>query len=84
MSDLTPFYGTKTKYIIFRSRGKPINPNECNLVYNGNEIGQIDDPSLIFQIERIHNNGETKSFKLLGVLFDEYLSFQEHIQAVCN
>lgn len=74
----------KTKYIIFRSRGKPINPNDCNLVYNGNEIGTPEDPSLIFQIERIHNNGETKNFKLLGVLFDEYLSFQDHIQSVCN
>jgi hypothetical protein len=29
----------KTKYIIFRTRGKKINPGDCHLVYNGNKIG---------------------------------------------
>jgi hypothetical protein len=74
----------KTKFIVFRTRGKIINPLDCQLVYNGNEIGQPEDPSLIFNIERIHNDGDTKSFKLLGVLFDEYLSFDEHINHLCT
>jgi len=43
-----------------------------------------EDPSLIYQIERIHNEGPTKSFKLLGVLFDEFLSFEPHISLVCS
>ncbi len=74
----------KTKYIVFRTRGKPINPLDCNLVFNNNEIGVQNDPELIYPIERIYNDGETKSFKLLGVLFDEYLCFDEHKTHLCN
>jgi hypothetical protein len=73
----------KTKFIIFRTRGKIINPEDCHLVFNNNEIGQPEDPSLIHEIERIHNDGPTKSFKLLGILFDEYLSFDAHITHLC-
>ncbi len=32
------------------------------------------DPNLKSQIERIHNDGEEKSLKLLVFLFDEYLT----------
>ncbi len=74
----------KTKYIVFRTRGKIINPLDCNLVLNNNEIGVQNDPELIYPIERIYNDGETKNFKLLCVLFDEYLSFDEHITHLCN
>ena len=52
----------KTKYIIFRPRGKIISPADCHLVFNGNEIGQPEDPSMIYDIERIYNDGETKNF----------------------
>jgi hypothetical protein len=38
---------SKTKYIIFRARGKKINEHEP-VVFNNNEIGQPEDPSLIF------------------------------------
>jgi hypothetical protein len=74
----------KTKFIVFRTRGKIINPVDCHLVYNGNEIGQPEDPSMIYDIERIYNDGETKNFKLLGVLIDEYLSFEDHIDSLCT
>jgi hypothetical protein len=74
----------KTKFIVFRTRGKVINPHDCHLVFNNNEIGQPEDPSLIYDIERIHNDGQTRSFKLLGVLFDEYLTFDEHINSLCS
>jgi hypothetical protein len=73
----------KTKFIIFRTRGKPINPRDCRLVFNSNEIGKPEDPSQIFEIERVYNDGHTKSFKLLGVLLDEYLSFDDHIDNLC-
>jgi hypothetical protein len=75
---------TKTKYIVFRTRGKPINPLDCNLAFNNIEIGVQNNPDLVYPIERTHNDGETKSFKLLGVLFDEYLSFDEHITHLCT
>ncbi len=75
---------SKTKFVIFRTRGKLINDEECVLLFNNNEPGQPADPELITQIDRIHNGGEEKSFKLLGVLFDEYLSFNSHNQQLCS
>ncbi len=74
---------TKTKFIVFRTRGKPVHPQDCQLIYNGNEIGMPVNQDLIHPVERIHNEGETKNFKLLGVLFDEYLSFDDHINGLC-
>ena len=75
---------SKTKFIVFRTHGKPINPDDCMISFNSNELGQIIDPSLINPIDRIHNNGPEKTFKLLGVLFDEYLTFDEHINHLCS
>jgi len=75
---------SKTKFIVFRTRGKRIEPRDCKLVFNNNEIGRPEDPNLIFNISRIYNEGEEKSFKILGVLFDEYLSFEDHVSHLCN
>jgi hypothetical protein len=75
---------SKTKFIIFRTQGKPINQDDCGVVYNSTEIGLPNDPTLIMPIGRIHNMGEEKSFKLLGVHFDEYLSFNHHITQTCS
>jgi hypothetical protein len=74
----------KTKFIIFRTHGKNINNAECTLLFNNNEPRQPENPNLISQIDRIHNEGPETSFKLLGVLFDEYLSFNAHISHVCS
>jgi hypothetical protein len=74
---------SKTKFIVFRTHGKKIDGNDCKLFLNSNEPGLPEDPSLISEIERIHNDGTEKSFKLLGVLFDEYLSFDSHISHIC-
>jgi hypothetical protein len=74
---------SKTKFMIFRTCGKPINDDECRLVYNSTEIGIDTDPLLVSPIERVHNNGAEKSFKLLGVYFDEYLSFVAHVNHLC-
>jgi hypothetical protein len=74
---------SKTKFIVFRTRGKRIDPRECKLLFNTNEIGKIEDPNRIFEIKRIHNEGDEKSYKALGILLDEYLSFDEHISHLC-
>jgi hypothetical protein len=50
----------KTKYIVFRTPGKKINPADCHLVYNGNEIRMPEDQSLIYEIERIYTESPTK------------------------
>ncbi len=31
----------KTKFMVFRTRGKIIDPQDCHLVYNSNEIGKL-------------------------------------------
>jgi hypothetical protein len=39
------------------------------------------DPTLVYKLERVYDNNtdeNMKSFKLLGVYFDEYLSFNKH------
>jgi len=74
---------SKTKFIVFRTHGKQINPRDCEIVYNSNEFGGPVDQNLIWPIERVHNEGTEKSFKLLGVYFDEYLSFDAHISHLC-
>jgi hypothetical protein len=70
---------SKTKFIVFRTHNKPVNPLDCVISYNSTEIGLPDDPALISPIDRIYSEGRETSFKLLGVLLDEYLSFNDHI-----
>jgi hypothetical protein len=75
---------SKTKYPIFRTLNKPVDPNICNVVYNTNEIGLPEDPALITPNERIFEDSQERSFKLLGVHFDEHLSFRHHIDILCT
>jgi hypothetical protein len=49
---------SKTKFIVFRTTGKRIAPEDCQLVFNSNEIGTIENPNLIVPIVRIHDQGE--------------------------
>ena len=78
---------SKTKYIIFRTRGKKIDQSTLpSVVFNNNEIGLPNDQSKIFKLERVFNDNpsiEHKSYKLLGVYFDEYLSFDKHCSYIC-
>jgi hypothetical protein len=48
---------SKTKFIVFRTRGKRIDPADCRLVFNNNEIGQIENPDLIVPVTRIYSDG---------------------------
>jgi hypothetical protein len=78
---------SKTKYIIFHGQGKKVNLNGLEVVFNNNEIGKEPCQNLITPLERIHNghqNKNSRSFKLLGVLLDENLSFKSHIEATSN
>jgi hypothetical protein len=72
---------SKTKFIIFHTKGKKIPPN-ISLTYDDNEPDQ-NNPELINTIERVHINHpikQNRAYKLLGVYFDETLSFDYHIQ----
>ena len=72
----------KTKYLIFHTKGKKINLNGKKLVFNNNDPSKPFNPSLVHELERIHDNHDdpsSRSYKLLGILFDEHLNFNHHI-----
>jgi hypothetical protein len=77
---------SKTNYTIFQTCGKNININTPSLIFNSNDPGDpLPNPQLIQTLERIHDNNadpKLRSFKLLGVYFDEYLTFNKHISHV--
>jgi hypothetical protein len=74
---------SKNNFLVFRPHGKPGHLQDCELVNNGKEMGMPENPDLKHPVERIlHNKGETKNL-LLGVVFDEYLSFNDHKTSLC-
>ncbi len=71
---------SKTKFIIFHTKGKPIIENEAKIFYNDNEPVQ-NDPSLLIELESCHDKhpeNSCRADKLLGVYFDENLTFDYH------
>ena len=71
----------KTKYIIFHTKGKKVDTNSQEIVFDCNIPNTPQDPSLISTLERIHNNHpniESQSYKLLGVYLDENLTFHRN------
>jgi hypothetical protein len=78
---------SKTKFIIFHTKGKKVDLQGSNLVFDNNEIGKIPDPGLVSPLERICNSNQNladKSYKLLGVYFDEHLTFEHHVRHICS
>ena len=75
---------SKTKYIIFRTRGKKIDIDIPPVVFNSHQLNTPQDPAKIFPLERISNDSDTKYYKLLGALLDEFLSFEHHINGICK
>ena len=72
----------KTKYLIFHTKGKKFNLNGKKLVFDNNDPLNPFNPSLVHELERIHDNHDdpsSRSYKLLGILFDEHLTFNYHI-----
>jgi exonuclease III len=68
----------KTKFIVFHTRGRNPNLEGKTLFFDNNPPHLIPDPSLISPLERIHSNHpnvDSRSYKLLGILLDEHLSF---------
>jgi hypothetical protein len=75
---------SKTKYIIFRSKNRCINLNGNEIYMNFNTPNSGQKPELKVKLARVYNDGDNanQTYKLLGVLFDEYLSFNQHIAYV--
>jgi hypothetical protein len=74
---------SKTNYIIFHTRGKKVELNGLNVIFNSNDPDSANpDPGGFQIIERIydnHNEDKQRSFKLLGIYLDEHLSLNKHI-----
>jgi hypothetical protein len=71
----------KTKFIIFHTRGKQFNADEVRILFNDNEPNN-NNPLLVTELERYHSNHvnrDKQAYKLLGIYFDEHLSFDYHI-----
>jgi len=70
----------KTKYMIFRTKGKKLPPNLPELVYNENEPNLPQNQITI--LERYHNGHqktEARAYKLLGIYLDEHISLDFHV-----
>jgi hypothetical protein len=75
---------SKTKCIIFRTKNRRINLNGKDIYMNFNLPNNAEKPELKIKLARVYNDGDNsnQTYKLLGVLFDEYLSFNQHIAYV--
>ena len=76
----------KTKYIVFHVPSKKVD-NSIKLMLDTNTDNSLPDPSLISEIERIHNghaNPSLRSFKLLGIYFDEHMNFNANSNALTS
>lgn len=77
---------SKTKYIIFHNKGMQAKTVK-DILFDNNEPGVIPNPALISKIERISINNVNENeryYRLLGVHFDEHLSFNYHINKLTS
>ena len=73
---------SKTKFIIFHTCGKKVDLDGKKIIFDNNDPSSPLDPNLACELERIHNNHadpSSRSYKLLGILIDEHLTFHHHI-----
>jgi sarcosine oxidase/L-pipecolate oxidase len=74
----------KTKYMIFRTKNRAVNLRGMNIQIDFNDNDNVFDPDKVVVLQRVHNDGDrdNQTYKLLGVLFDEHLSFNQHVSYV--
>jgi hypothetical protein len=78
---------SKTKFIIFRTRGKPVDDNNVSIEFIDNEPNSADNPNLIFPLARVFDNNpnaNNRTYKLLGIQLDEYLNLNQHVSQICG
>jgi hypothetical protein len=79
---------SKTKFVIFKPKGKKVELNDDQgIFFNNNDLNVPQDPHKIYKLDRIYDNNpvpQNRSYKLLGVLLDEHLSFNQHCLYVSN
>ena len=73
---------SKTKFIIVHTHGKKVDLDGKKIIFDNNDPSSPFDPNLACELERVHNNHtdpSSRSYKLLGILLDEHLTFHHHI-----
>ena len=68
---------SKTKFIIFHTKGKRVEMGGKNIFFNQGQLNTT--------LEHIHSNHpdtSLRSYKLLGILLDEHLTFETHINSL--
>jgi hypothetical protein len=76
---------SKTKFIIFHTRGKNVATQGLNLLFDDNDDDANRDPSKITTLERVHTNNPnilSRTYKLLGINLDEHLNLNIHISSL--
>jgi hypothetical protein len=70
--------------MIFRMKNRIVNLNGKDIYINFNNPGAQERPELKIKLTRVHNNADkaNQTYKMLGVLFDEFLSFNQHVRFV--
>ena len=77
----------KCKYIVFHNKGKKLDFENSEILFNLNEANCENKPENIFPLERVFNaslNKENQTYKYLGILIDENLTFNFHIDYICK
>jgi len=72
----------KTKFILFHTKQKKINVGNLKLLYNDNDLDAPHDPNKVTELGRIavsNDEPSDRTYKYLGILLDEHLSFDQHI-----
>ena len=73
---------SKTKVMVFHPKQTSV--PDFQFHFNNNDINSSPDLTRIFPIERISKMFKVLAFKMLGIYFDENLSFDYHIKQTRN
>jgi hypothetical protein len=69
------------------ARSHIFNYDSVNILFNDNEPNTDDDLNLIYPLARVHDNNpdpHNRTYKLLGIYLDEYLSLNHHVSQICS
>jgi len=78
---------SKCKYVVFHNKGKKLNFEQSEIVFNLNEVNCENKATNIFPLERVSNcaaKPENQTYKYLGILLDENLNFNNHTDYICK
>jgi len=68
---------SKTKYLTFHNKGKTIQTNGLDIIFDNNDEFLPFDSNLVTSLQRIQatNDPSSQTYKLLGIFFDKNLNF---------